>query len=145
MTSFIHPNTPTRLAAKYKKLKSYHAVAEDRRVNVFYVHDLIHDGKEPNDTTPKLREVRRRLFLSTRKKRRFGDCAHCGKLIELEHGFLTSHSHPDGTYCKGSETQDFLGKPRKPKPEPPAHRKWWLSLDTSQRENIIRETYELNK
>jgi hypothetical protein len=104
----IHPNTPPRLAKKYKELKSFHAVAEDRRVNVSYIHALIAEGKEPNDTTPKLREVRRRLFLSTRKKRRQAD-------------------------------------PASPKPPMPVHRQWWMSLDKSQRENIIRQTYELNK
>jgi hypothetical protein len=66
----IHPNTPPRLAAKYKKAGSFHALAEQIKVNVSYVYDLIKDGIEPNDTTPKLREVRKRLFLKARKKAR---------------------------------------------------------------------------
>lgn len=67
---FIHPNTPPKLAAKFKRAKSYHVLAEQIDVNVRYVFELIADGKEPNDTTPALREIRKKLHLSARKAHR---------------------------------------------------------------------------
>jgi len=70
MTPYIHPNTPPKLAAKFKKAKSYHVLAEQIGVNVRYVFELLTDGKEPNDTTPGLREIRRKMFLSARRKNR---------------------------------------------------------------------------
>ena len=66
----IHPNTPPRLVAKLRKAGSLHKLADQIGVNISYVHKLIKDGVEPNDTTPKLREVRKRLCLKARKKAR---------------------------------------------------------------------------
>jgi len=102
--TYIHPNTPPKLAARFKKAKSYHVLAEQIGVNVRYVFELLTDGKEPNDTTPKLREIRRKMFLSARRKNR---------------------------------------KAHRAKPKPmPAHRRWW---DDQDKENLIRELYEINK
>jgi len=70
MSPYIHPNTPPKLAARFRKAKSYHVLAEQIGVNVRYVFELLTDGKEPNDTTPKLREIRRKMFLSARRKNR---------------------------------------------------------------------------
>jgi len=66
---FIHPNTPPRLVKKFRKAGSYHKLADEIEVNVSYVFDLIAYGKEPNDTTPKLREIRHRLGLRKYKPR----------------------------------------------------------------------------
>lgn len=73
---FIHPATPARLVKKFKKVNyKYHKLAEEElsdetfEVNVKYVYELIHDGKEPNDTTATLREVRHRLCLRKYKRK----------------------------------------------------------------------------
>jgi hypothetical protein len=66
---FIHPNTPPKLVKKFKKAGSFHKLADEINVNVKYIHELITEGKEPNDTTPTLREVRHRLYLRKYKPR----------------------------------------------------------------------------
>ena len=69
MALYIHPNTPPRLVKAYKRAGSYHKLADEIGVNVRFVYELITDGKEPNDTTPALREIRHRLGLKRRKPR----------------------------------------------------------------------------
>lgn len=66
---YIHPNTPPRLVRRFHKAGSFHKLAEERRVNIRYVYELITQGIEPNDTTPKLREIRTRLYLRKHKPR----------------------------------------------------------------------------
>jgi len=68
---FIHPSTPPRLVKRFKALDGkYHKLAEDRKVNVRYVYELIAEGKEPTDRTEKSRAIRRALFLPARKRTR---------------------------------------------------------------------------
>ena len=65
----IHPNTPPKLVKIFKRAGSYHKTADEIEVNVSYVYELITKGKEPNDTTPALREIRHRLGLRKYKPR----------------------------------------------------------------------------
>jgi hypothetical protein len=125
---FIHPNTPPRLVKIFKQMDfKYHQVADRLGINVAHIHNLITKGKEPKD-----KDIRRALFLPARKqKRRSGDCAHCGKRVNLEsNGTMFSHVRPDGTYCKGSDTRDFL--------MPPAVRRGIRRMAKETRQAVLR-------
>ncbi len=61
--TIIHPNAPPKLVNAFQKAGSFHRLSQNIGVNVFYVHKLMIKGEEPNDTTPKLREIRHRLGL----------------------------------------------------------------------------------
>jgi len=65
----IDPNTLPSLVKKFRKAGSYHKLAEEIEVNVSYIFDLITAGREPNDSTPRLREIRHRLGLRKYKPR----------------------------------------------------------------------------
>jgi len=65
----IHPNTPPKLVKLLRKCGSFHKAAEETRVNVWFIHKLVTQGKEPTDHTPKGREIRRRMFLPRYKRR----------------------------------------------------------------------------
>jgi len=158
MNQSIHPNTPPKLVKKFRKCGSFHKLADEIEVNVKYVYELIVKGEQPNDTTENLREIRKRLHLTKRKRKRFAGCEHCGKLVEVaDSGMLYSHSHPDGTYCKGSDQRDFLldfKLPKdynkrlaelmaKPKPPPaPKHLQWWNNIGKELRHTIVGRLYK---
>jgi len=100
----IHPSAPPKLIKLLRKFGSFHKLADEINVNVKYIHALITEGKEPTDRTEKGREVRARLFLRRRKRKRAADCMCCGKRVEVARdGTLTSHSRPDGLYCHNSD------------------------------------------
>jgi hypothetical protein len=64
-----HPNTPEKLVSLFvKHRKKYHVLADRLEVNVGYVYDLIHYGKEPTKKTAKGRLARKRLFIEQVKK-----------------------------------------------------------------------------
>ena len=65
----VHPNTPPQLVKKFRKAGSFHKLADALEINVKYVYKLITEGLEPNDTTPRLREIRHRLGLRKYKPR----------------------------------------------------------------------------
>ena len=67
--TYIHPNKPPKLVAAFKKAGSYHALAEEIKVNVWFIHRLMAQGIEPGDRTPKSREIRRRMFMTKYKRR----------------------------------------------------------------------------
>lgn len=142
----IHPKTPPRLAREYKRAGSFHKLAEELRVNVGYVHNLIVHGKEPTDRTEKGRDTRAKLYLPRKRQKRAADCNHCGKRVEVAaDGTLTSHSRPDGLYCKGSDTRDFLPPFKAPRQPQPEHLKWWSRLDKGIRAALIKQLHDLNK
>ena len=70
---FIHPNTPPRLKAAFKRASyNFHALAQARSVNVYHVHRLIHYGIEPANPN-----IRKMLFLP--KRRRTEDGGQIGR------------------------------------------------------------------
>lgn len=66
----IHPKTPPRLAAKFKKAGSYHRLADLLEINVRWVYKLIAHGIEPSDQTEYGRGLRAKLHLPRRKRKR---------------------------------------------------------------------------
>ncbi len=54
---------PRKLQAAFKKAGGQRALARAIGVNPKYINDLFKDGIEPNDTTGKLRDIRKRMFL----------------------------------------------------------------------------------
>lgn len=141
---FIHPITPTKLKTAFRRASyKFHTLAKARGINVKYVHGLIHYGKEPTDQTEHGRNIRAKLFLpKKRRERRQADCNKCGKPVLLTTGGkLQSHVHPDGTYCKGSFTRNFLPslRIRKQYAEPPEYMDWWRKQPKQTRHEIIIE------
>ena len=65
----IHPSTPPKLVKKFRRAGSFHKLADEIKVNVKYVHELITEGKEPTDRTELGREIRHRLGLRKHKPR----------------------------------------------------------------------------
>jgi len=71
---FIHPNCPRKLAAAFHFARNAHGEGYKIRVleqklgvNFKYLHKMIKLGIEPNDSTEKLRAVRKAMYLSKRK------------------------------------------------------------------------------
>jgi len=71
----IHPNCPKKLAAAYHFARNQRGEGYKIRVleqklgvNWKYLHRLIKLGIEPNDTTEKLRSIRKAMFLPARKR-----------------------------------------------------------------------------
>ena len=64
---FIHPNTPPKLVAKFKKCGYVmRKLADELGINMFYISQLITHGAEPTDKTQRGREIRVKLFLPRR-------------------------------------------------------------------------------
>jgi len=89
---YIHPNCPRRLAAAYHFARNargegfkIHILAEQRGINVRYLYNLIVKGIEPNDTTEKLRAVRKAMFLPARKRKARAVIAEKRDVIIPEH------------------------------------------------------------
>ena len=71
MKPFIHPRTPPKLKAAFRQVEyKYHDLVSKLKVNPRYLYDLIANGIEPNDTTKKLQEVRIKMFLPRRKRKK---------------------------------------------------------------------------
>jgi hypothetical protein len=73
---FIHPNCPRKLAAAFHFARNAHGEGYKIRVleqklgvNFKYLVNMIRKGIEPNDTTEKLRAVRKAMFLPARKRK----------------------------------------------------------------------------
>ena len=73
---FIHPNTPRKLATAFHFARNHRGEGFKIRVlekklgvNFKYLYKMIRKGIEPNDTTEKLRAVRKAMFLPARKRR----------------------------------------------------------------------------
>lgn len=64
---WIHPSTPSKLRTAYRKATrngvgyKMDILARNLDINIRYIHDAIHNGKAPNDSTPKLQEIRKKL------------------------------------------------------------------------------------
>lgn len=76
MKPTIHPNTPPRLRAAFRRAKNMRGegykidvLAKQLGVNIYYLFQLIKKGIEPNDTTNKLQAVRVKMFLPRKKRR----------------------------------------------------------------------------
>lgn len=65
----IHPNAPARLVKRFYKAGSFHKLADELKVNVRWVYELLTNGSEPTDRTAKGRDIRKRLYLPARKRR----------------------------------------------------------------------------
>jgi hypothetical protein len=73
---FIHPNCPKKLAAAFHFARNAHGhgykirvLEHNLGVNFKYLHLLIKKGIEPNDSTPKLQEIRVKMFLPAKKRK----------------------------------------------------------------------------
>ena len=73
---FIHPNCPPKLAAAFHFARNsrgegykIRVLEQKLEVNFKYLHRMIKQGIEPNDTTEKLRAVRVKMFLPARKRK----------------------------------------------------------------------------
>jgi hypothetical protein len=141
----IHPNACRKLARFFRQVKretgtwNIRETARRLGVNQKYVQENLIAGIEP--TNPDIREL---ILLPRKPKKRFGDCSQCGKPVELTiKGELQSHVRPDGTYCEGSFTREFLPRRRlpklKPKPEPITP-EWWDELRKRATKAMVRRT-----
>ena len=67
----IHANTPRRLIREWhvKYQWNMREMARKKKINVFYVSQLVRDGIEPTDRTEKGRHARVALCLKARKPR----------------------------------------------------------------------------
>jgi hypothetical protein len=73
---FIHPNCPRKLAAAFHFARNargqgykIRVLEQNLGVNFKYLVNMIKKGIEPNDTTEKLRAVRKAMFLPERKRK----------------------------------------------------------------------------
>lgn len=73
---FIHPKTPSKLKSAYRNAKntrgerySLNTLARNIGVNWRYPWNLIKNGIEPNDSTPRLQEIRQKLGLAKKKRK----------------------------------------------------------------------------
>jgi len=67
---FIHPATPSKLKTAFRRARyKYHVLAKALGINVKYIHDLIHYGKEPTDQSEKGRNIRVKLFLPRKSRK----------------------------------------------------------------------------
>ena len=67
---FIHPATPSKLKTEFRRARyKYHVLAKAIGINVKYIHDLIHYGKEPTDQSEKGRNIRVKLFLPKKSRK----------------------------------------------------------------------------
>ncbi len=136
---YIHPATPPKLIKAFKRARyKYHPLAQARGVNVYWVHQAIRYGKRPpNDNIAKM------LFFPKHPRKRFADCTHCGKQVEIKaNGEMWDHLHPDGTICRGSDTRDFLPKFKPVRQPPTPSQKWWrYTLDKWARDTIVERLY----
>lgn len=73
---YIHPNCPRKLTAAFHFARNargegykIRVLEEKLGVNFKYLHRMIKLGIEPNDTTEKLRAVRKAMFLPARKRK----------------------------------------------------------------------------
>lgn len=66
-----HPNAPNKLVSLFIQYdKKYHRLAQEIKVNVRYVYELLHYGKEPTKKTLKGRKARERMFLDNQPKKK---------------------------------------------------------------------------
>lgn len=71
---FIHPATPPKLKTEFRRARyKFHVLAQARGINVKFIHDLIHYGKEPTDRTENGRNIRVKLFLPRKRRLRQGE------------------------------------------------------------------------
>jgi hypothetical protein len=144
----IHPLCPKRLITALRRAKgdsgkgwNFSVLADQLDINKGIVYKLVVYGIEPA-----AQELRLKLFLSRHSRKRVGDCNHCGKRVEvMKVGKLESHVHPDGTYCPGSDSRDFLKPHKLPSPyrKPlPVHKKWWNKQTSEFKEKIIHQAWE---
>lgn len=73
---FIHPKTPRRLAAAFRRATNghgegykIHVLAKTLGINVGYLHKLIKQGIEPPDSTEKGQAARAAMFLPRKKRK----------------------------------------------------------------------------
>lgn len=143
----LHPSCPKKLITALRRAKgengkgwNFSVLSRQLGVNKGVIHKLVTKGIEPRGE-----ELRLKVFLTRHPRKRYGDCNRCGKPVTLmQDGTLESHVRPDGTYCPGSDTRDFLHaskqKPRIRK-ELPKHIKWWRSLSKDKRSEMIMRLF----
>lgn len=151
----LHPSCPKRLITALRRAKGENGKGwnftvlarqlsdETLTVNKGTIHKLVTKGIEPAGEA-----LRVRLLLSKHPRKRVGDCSHCGKRVEvMKNGTLESHVKPDGLYCPGSDTREFLRlirvkNSKVDKPPKPVHLAWWGKLTTEEKHNCIFIAYQ---